>query len=463
VNNLEDGQTYFFAVTAYDFVGNESGFSEEVSATIGTNPGNSDNPPNLLAVVVMGETQIDVLFSEPLDKNSAENSSNYSISNGIQVLGAVLDPNLTIVHLITTAHERGKSYVISVSNVMDQAGNPIAAGTSKSYDLPNPSEDTEPPVLVNVVIQNETNLDVIFNEAVERSSAENVANYAINNGVQVLQANLKDNQTVVQLTTTTHQSDITYTLTVNNIRDLAANPNEIAPNSSVSYKLNSSGGADNTPPELVSVKVNGATQIDVNFSEAVEKSSAENKDNYSIDPNIQVMGAVLDDNSTTVHLITSAHKDGVEYTLTVNNIRDRADIPNQIASNSKKTYTYSSNGDFPEDPGDTGGQTPNSFVLFQNFPNPFNPVTEIRFFLDKSQDVELKVYNPLGQLIRSLVQNQMPAGFHTVAWDGTNNDGHQVPSGVYIYTLEIKRNVLKGDLLVNVSLERRVKRMTLVR
>jgi len=57
----------------------------------------------------------------------------------------------------------------------------------------------------------------------------------------------------------------------------------------------------------------------------------------------------------------------------------------------------------------------------------------------------------------------MPQGDHKVVWDGTNNDNIQVPSGVYIYSLEVKRDVVKGGLLVNVSLERRVKKMTLLR
>ncbi|MFQ6112870.1 MAG: FlgD immunoglobulin-like domain containing protein [bacterium] len=464
VNNLGSGQTYFFAVTAYDVSGNESGFSAEVSATIAPSGGNPNtNPPALLAAVVMGETQIDVLFSEPLESNSAQNSSNYSIDNGVQVLGAVIDPNLTTVHLITTAHERGKSYVLSVSNVKDQDGNPIAPGSSISYDLPDPSGDTQPPELVYVVILDATHLDVIFSEPVERGSAENTGNYSIDNNVQVLQARLKDNQTVVQLITTEHQGGMTYTLTVNNIIDLATNPNEIQQNSTFSYRLNATGGGDNTPPELVSVTVNGPTQVDVNFSEPVEKSSAETKSNYSITPDIEIMGAVLDDNLTTVHLITSAHQNGVEYTLTVNNIKDRAESPATIAANSKKSYTYNSNEDSPEEPDDTEDTTPSSFVLFQNNPNPFNPETEIRFFLGKAHDVELKVYNTLGQLVKSLVKDSMSPGFHSVVWDGTNNDGFHVPSGVYIYTLEVKRNVQKGDLLVNVALERRVKKMTLIR
>ncbi|MFQ5769788.1 MAG: FlgD immunoglobulin-like domain containing protein, partial [bacterium] len=199
---------------------------------------------------------------------------------------------------------------------------------------------------------------------------------------------------------------------------------------------------------------------DVNFSEPVKKSTAETKNNYSINNNIEVIGAVRDANLTTVHLITSSHKNGVAYTLTVNNVEDYAG--NKITTNSQKQYTFNSN-DFPEVPGDKDGQTPTNFALFQNYPNPFNPETEIRFYLDESRKINLKIYNALGQLINTLVQDEMAAGFHTVVWDGTNENGLQVPTGVYIYSLELSRNVLKGNLLVNVSLERRVRRMTLIR
>ncbi|MCH6560219.1 T9SS type A sorting domain-containing protein, partial [candidate division KSB1 bacterium] len=109
------------------------------------------------------------------------------------------------------------------------------------------------------------------------------------------------------------------------------------------------------------------------------------------------------------------------------------------------------------------GEIPANTQLLPNYPNPFNPETEISLFLEKQRETELTVYNPLGQLVKTLLSDEMPQDDHKVVWDGTNNDNIQVPSGVYIYSLEVKRDVVKGDLLVNVSLERRVKKMTLLR
>ncbi|HMV25909.1 MAG TPA: FlgD immunoglobulin-like domain containing protein [bacterium] len=79
---------------------------------------------------------------------------------------------------------------------------------------------------------------------------------------------------------------------------------------------------------------------------------------------------------------------------------------------------------------------PMEFGLESNFPNPFNPTTTLRYALKEDVRVSLKVYNLLGQEVRNLVNEHQTAGFKNVLWDGKNNQGKQVPSGVYIYRLE---------------------------
>ncbi|MBE18036.1 MAG: hypothetical protein CMH79_04655 [Nitrospinae bacterium] len=78
---------------------------------------------------------------------------------------------------------------------------------------------------------------------------------------------------------------------------------------------------------------------------------------------------------------------------------------------------------------------PEKFVLKQNYPNPFNPTTTISFTLDKSTEVTLDVYNLLGQKVRSLVSDSRIAGTHQVHWNGLDEMGAVVPTGVYLYTL----------------------------
>ncbi len=81
-------------------------------------------------------------------------------------------------------------------------------------------------------------------------------------------------------------------------------------------------------------------------------------------------------------------------------------------------------------------KNPIYFNLAQNFPNPFNPVTTIRFTLQKPVYTKLKIYNSLGQKIRILVSDMIPAGEYDFKWDGKNDYGQSVASGVYFYRLE---------------------------
>ena len=81
-------------------------------------------------------------------------------------------------------------------------------------------------------------------------------------------------------------------------------------------------------------------------------------------------------------------------------------------------------------------QVPTSYALNQNYPNPFNPSTEVSFALKADGNVRLSVYNVLGQQVRTLVDEWMPAGNHSVTWDGRSNDGSPAASGIYFYRIQ---------------------------
>jgi len=82
---------------------------------------------------------------------------------------------------------------------------------------------------------------------------------------------------------------------------------------------------------------------------------------------------------------------------------------------------------------DAGQAVSSTFQLGQNYPNPFNPSTTISYSVEISGDVDLKIYNMRGQVIRNLVSGVKPAGDYTVVWDGKDDFGRQVPSGHYFY------------------------------
>jgi hypothetical protein len=77
---------------------------------------------------------------------------------------------------------------------------------------------------------------------------------------------------------------------------------------------------------------------------------------------------------------------------------------------------------------------PKEFTLYQNFPNPFNPITEISFTLPKNTHVSIRIYNALGELIATIVNNEFRTeGIYSVRFDGTN-----FASGIYFYGVETK-------------------------
>lgn len=77
------------------------------------------------------------------------------------------------------------------------------------------------------------------------------------------------------------------------------------------------------------------------------------------------------------------------------------------------------------------------FSMHQNYPNPFDPQTRIEYRVRESSPVNLKVYNTLGQLVRTLVDDYKTTGEYSVIWDGKDNSGNMVPSGSYFYQIKM--------------------------
>ena len=77
-----------------------------------------------------------------------------------------------------------------------------------------------------------------------------------------------------------------------------------------------------------------------------------------------------------------------------------------------------------------------SFILHQNFPNPFNPVTTIVYGLPKAAHVQLTIHDIQGRQVKQLVNTQQPAGQHKVSWDATNEYSERVAAGLYFCCME---------------------------
>lgn len=81
------------------------------------------------------------------------------------------------------------------------------------------------------------------------------------------------------------------------------------------------------------------------------------------------------------------------------------------------------------------GVLPSEFILEQNYPNPFNPQTTIAFTLPQAADVNLSIYNVLGEQVTILAEETLPSGRHEVVFNGTDRSGRSLPSGIYFYRL----------------------------
>jgi len=92
---------------------------------------------------------------------------------------------------------------------------------------------------------------------------------------------------------------------------------------------------------------------------------------------------------------------------------------------------------------------PQVFDLRQNYPNPFNPTTVIEYALPKSSQVKIQIYNVLGQRVRNLVDERQEPGYKMINWDGKDDQGNEVSSGIYFY------RIVAGDFV-------KCKKMTLL-
>jgi len=88
-----------------------------------------------------------------------------------------------------------------------------------------------------------------------------------------------------------------------------------------------------------------------------------------------------------------------------------------------------------------------NFILEQNYPNPFNPTTTIRYNIPKNAHVNINVHNMLGQKVKTLVNSEQKVGYRSVIWNGKNDAGEFMPSGIYIYKM-ITNNQVKSHKMI---------------
>jgi len=194
---------------------------------------NSDGPPvdstppstpsNLVATPV-SQSQIDLTWTASTDAQSGV--STYRVFRS----GSLIGQSAT-VSFSDTGLAEGTAYTYEVSAV-----NGTGLESAKSAPVSATTmADVTPPFVVSVQAISAIDVDVTFSEPVEQASATEVNNYAVDNGIIVSSATLLGDLKTVRLVTTSHVEGVTYTLTVNNVRDIANSPNTIAANAMATY------------------------------------------------------------------------------------------------------------------------------------------------------------------------------------------------------------------------------------
>ncbi len=156
------------------------------------------------------------------------------------------------------------------------------------------------------------------------------------------------------------------------------------------------------------------------------------------------MGISIEDEGGTKTLIYT-DQDGVEHKIDM----DAPDFEDKLrelglnlsttdSPDGMQTYAVTQTMDVPDEAAEKDQPTnlPEGYGLSQNYPNPFNPTTSIDYSIPTAQHVRMDIFNINGRKVRTLVDSYLGAGPHTVEWDGRNDRGTTVASGIYLYKLQ---------------------------
>ncbi len=178
-------------------------------------------------------------------------------------------------------------------------------------------------------------------------------------------------------------------------------------------------------PDTLSFGTNQNVTLDV-WNAVSDPETADSLLSYSFQSSNNSVSA---DFNALTGILTLAAQNNFQGTISLN-----VEITDEDNATAQKSVTVIVTGPVGVEPVPQAA-LPEKFELAQNYPNPFNPETRIRFQLPEAADVQLIVYNMLGQQVRVLVNTHLAPGFYESTWDGRNDYGVQLASGVYIYRL----------------------------
>lgn len=288
-------------------------------------------PPTVSSATAATDATVNVVFNKNVDATTAQNTANYAISPTLgTVTGAVLQADGKTVQLSTSNKQiKGTNYTVTVSNVQDLSGNVIVNnGTTNTATFTG--IDSTPPQVSTATAVNGSTVNLVYNEQVDSTTAQNTANYSISPALAVTGAVLQADGKTVQLTTASQNYGTVYTVTVTNVKDTAGNI--ISGNNTATFT-----GVDKVPPTVSNTNVINDTTVDVVYSKSIDATTAQNTANYSISPSLTVSSATLQADGLTVRLVTNKQTKSTNYTITINNVLDTHG--NTIAANTTTAFT----------------------------------------------------------------------------------------------------------------------------
>ena len=187
---------------------------------------------------------------------------------------------------------------------------------------------------------------------------------------------------------------------------------------------------DATPVSLLVVDNYSVAAMTISFSgfiniEGFDLTISFNTDHslLNLDTAVVLSPEISTDNYETVQISLVDH-DGNEKVYELEGLQDLGLYQQMAVVNNVTTST------------DDDMIGPETFALHQNYPNPFNPVTTLRYDLPEGALVNITIYDMMGKVVSNLVSSQQSAGYKSVQWNATNNEGQPVSAGLYLYMIQ---------------------------
>ncbi len=279
--------------------------------------------PDIDSVVVVDERNLRVYFDEILDETSAESVNNYTANNGIgnPALVTRQGDKHSVVLQFAQAFEQEVKNRLSITGIQDLSGNAILTQRNEDFTY-----DRLAPRLVGISLASPTKILVEFSEEVVKEIAENAENYSVNNGIgsPLTAIRTEKNTNIVELTFATLGNNSQNTLRISNISDVFENglPVDLTATFS-SFK-----------PNFGTFTVLNDTTIQMQFTKALNKTSAEDIENYGFDNGLGLKSAVQDpaDASLVTLNLTIPLKEGLKYRLVVQELLDADGNTSEVIS-----------------------------------------------------------------------------------------------------------------------------------